>query len=184
MDYRQVVIHPQAHIAPNATIVGNVRIEREATILFNATLRGDYASRIVIGARSSVQENCCVHLGASNDCIVGEGVTVGHGAIIHGCTIGDNTLVGMGSIIMDGAVIGKNCIVGAGALVTGGTQIPDGMLVLGAPAKARRPLTDEEIAQNRVDADGYVAIGKDLVENGIAFDGAHLPNDIATIAVK
>ena len=118
MDYRQVVIHPQAHIAPRCT-----------------------------------QQFSC-------------------------------TLVGMGSIIMDGAVIGKNCIVGAGALVTGGTQIPDGMLVLGSPAKARRPLTDEEIAQNHVDAEGYVAIGKDLVENGIAFDGAHLPDDIATIAVK
>ena len=125
-----------------------------------------------------------MHLGAENECIIGRGVTVGHGAIIHGCTIGDNTLVGMGSIVMDGAVIGKNCIIGAGALVTGGTQIPDGMLVLGSPAKAKRALSDDEIAQNRVDAEGYVAIGKDLVTNGIIYSGANLPADIMTIAVK
>lgn len=183
MDYHQLKIHPEARIAPNATVIGNVTVEKDAVILFNATLRGDYGSQIVVGEGSSVQENCCVHLGAANNCIIGRGVTVGHGAIIHGCTIDDNTLVGMGSIIMDGAHIGKNCIVGAGALVTGGTQIPDGMLVLGSPAKARRPLTDEEIAQNRVDAEGYVAIGKDLVANNIIYSGANLPADISTIAV-
>ena len=114
---------------------------------------------------------------------MGSGVTVGHGAIIHGCTIGDNTLVGMGSVIMDGAVIGKNCIVGAGALVTGGTQIPDGTLVLGSPAKAKRALSQEEIAQNRVDADGYVAIGKELADNGIIYHGADIPRDLMTISL-
>lgn len=184
MDYYQLKIDPEARIAPNATVIGDVTVEKDAVILFNAALRGDYGSRIVVGEGSSVQENCCVHLGAASDCIIGRGVTVGHGAIIHGCTIGDNTLVGMGSIIMDGAVIGKDCIIGAGALVTGGTQIPDGMLVLGSPAKAKRPLSQEEIAQNRVDAEGYVAIGKDLVENGIIYDGASLPADIMTIAVR
>lgn len=183
MDYCQVVINPSSHIAPNATIIGNVHIGEDVTVLFNATLRGDCGSHIVIGARSNVQENCCIHLNAENDCIVGSGVTVGHGAIIHGCVIGDNTLVGMGSIIMNGAVIGKNCIVGAGSLVTGGTQIPDNTLVLGSPAKARRPLTDEEIAQNRVDAEGYVAIGKDLVENGIIYRGADIPRDLMTISL-
>lgn len=183
MDYRQLSIHPEARIAPNATVIGNVEIGKDSVILFNATLRGDYGSRIIVGERSSVQENCCVHLGASSMCSIGNDVTVGHGAILHGCTIGDNTLVGMGSIIMDGAVIGKNCIIAAGALVTGDTHIPDGMLVLGSPAKAKRPLSEDEIAQNGVDAAGYVAIGKDLVENGIIYDGAHLPSDIMTIAL-
>lgn len=184
MDYHQVKIHPEARIAPNATIIGSVVVGKDSVILFNATLRGDYGSSIIVGTGSSIQENCCVHLGASGDCVIGNGVTVGHGAIVHGCTIGDNTLVGMGSIIMDGAIIGKNCIVGAGALVTGGTHIPDGMLVLGSPAQARRALTDDEIAQNRVDAEGYVAIGKDLVENDIIFTGATLPTDIPTIALQ
>lgn len=184
MDYRQLEIHPEARIAPNATLIGNVSVDKDAVILFNATLRGDYGSKIVIGEGTSVQENCCVHLGAASDCVIGSGVTVGHGAIVHGCTIGDNTLVGMGSIIMDGANVGSNCIVGAGSLVTSGTQIPDGMLVMGSPAKVRRPLTDDKIAQNRVDAEGYVAIGKDLVENGIIYEGANLPRDIMTIAVK
>lgn len=183
MNYHQVTIDPGARIAENATIIGNVSIANDCTILFNATLRGDYGSRIEIGEGSNVQENCCVHLGAEHPCIVGKGVTVGHGAIIHGCTIGDGTLVGMRATVMDGAVIGKNCLIAAGALVTGGTIIGDGMLVVGSPAKAKRPLTDEEIEGNRIAAEGYVAIGKDLVDNGIIHSGTELPETIKTIAI-
>lgn len=184
MDYYQLKIDPEARIAHNATLIGNVTVEKDAVILFNATLRGDYGSRIVVGARSSVQENACVHLGAHSACLIGSGVTVGHGAIVHGCTIGDNTLVGMGSIVMDGATVGKNCMIGAGALITGGTHIPDGSLVVGSPAKARRLLTEDEIAENRAAADGYVAIGKDLAENGIIYTGATLPTTLMSIALK
>lgn len=184
MDYRQAVIHPEARIAKNATIVGDVVVEKDAVVLFNAVLRGDYGSRIVVGEGSNIQEGCCLHVGAKSDCVIGRGVTVGHGAIVHGCTIGDNTLVGMGSIVMDGAVIGENCIVAAGALVTSNTQVPDGMLVMGSPAKVRRPLTKQEIKQNRADAEGYVAIGKDLVDSGIAWAGDQIPADAPLIAVK
>ena len=96
MDYRQVTVHPESRIAPNATLVGNVEVAKDATILFNATLRGDYGSRIVVGEGSNVQESSCLHLDFNQDCIVGRGVTIGHGAVVHGCTLGDNVLVGMG----------------------------------------------------------------------------------------
>ena len=175
--------YPEARIAGNATVVGDVAIGKDALILFNATLRGDEGARIEVGEESNVQESCCLHVGSGHDCIIGRGVTVGHGAIVHGCTVGDGTLVGMGSIVMNGAVIGKNCIIGAGALVTEGMQVPDGMLALGFPAKVRRPLSQEEIAQTRTDAEHYVAIGKNLVENGIVYRGADLPENLPTIAV-
>ncbi|MEG0504874.1 MAG: gamma carbonic anhydrase family protein [Raoultibacter sp.] len=184
MNYYQLAIDPEACIAGNATIIGSVSIAKDCTILFNATLRGDYDSHIEIGEGSNVQENCCVHLGADHPCTIGKGVTIGHGAVVHGCTIGDGTLVGMRATVMDDAVIGKNCLVAAGALVTGGTIIEDGMLVVGSPAKAKRPLSAEEIEGNRVAAEGYVAIGKDLVENGIIHAGDKIPADIMTIAIR
>ena len=149
MDYRQVTVHPESHIAPNATLVGQVEVAKDATILFNATLRGDYGSRIVVGEGSNVQENSCLLLDFNQDCIVGRGVTIGHGAVVHGCTLGDNVLVGMGAVVMNGAVIGANSLVAAGALVTEGTQVPEGSLVVGVPAKVRRQLTLEEIEGNR-----------------------------------
>ena len=184
MNYRQVVVHPESRIAPNATIVGCVEIAKDATILFGATMRGDYGSRIRIGEGSNLQENACVHLDYDQDCIVGRGVTIGHGAIIHGCTIEDNALVGMGAVIMNGAVIGKNSLVAAGALVTEGTIVPEGSLVVGCPAKVRRQLTAEEIEANRVAAEGYANIGANLVADGILYAGAELPRDIRTIALK
>lgn len=113
MDYRQVTVHPESRIAPNATLVGHVEVAKDATILFNATLRGDYGSRIVVGEGSNVQENSCLHLDYNQDCIVGRGVTIGHGAVAHGCTLGDNVLVGMGAVVMNGAVIGANSLVAA-----------------------------------------------------------------------
>lgn len=182
-DYYQVHIHPQARIAPNATIIGNVSIEKDATVLFNATLRSEHGGRIIVGEGSNIQENCCVHLQSGQTCTVGRGVTVGHGAILHGCTIGDNTLVGMGSIVMDGAVVGKNCLVAAGALVTGNTVVPDNTLVMGAPARPRRTLTPEEIARNQSDAEEYLQVGDDLIKNGIIYSGENLPTNIMTIAI-
>ena len=98
MTYRQVTLHPAARIAPNATLVGHVEVAENATILFNACLRGDYGSRIAVGEGSNIQENACVHLDFDQDCLIGRGVTIGHGAVVHGCTLGDNVLVGMGAI--------------------------------------------------------------------------------------
>ena len=180
MNYRQVTVHPESRIAPNATLVGPVEVAKDATIRFNATLRGDYGSRIVVGEGSNVQENSCLHLDFNQDCIVGRGVTIGHGAVVHGCTLGDNVLVGMGAVVMNGAVIGANSLVAAGALVTEGTQ---GSLVVGVPAKVRRQLTLEEIEGNREAARGYAAIGRDLAEQGILYWGADIPADARTIAL-
>lgn len=184
MNYRQVVLHPESRIAPNATLVGCVEIAKDATILFGATLRGDYGSRIYIGEGSNLQENACVHLDYHRDCIVGRGVTIGHGAIIHGCTIEDNALIGMGAVVMNGAVIGKNSLVAAGSVVTEGTVVPEGSLAMGAPAKVRRALTLEEIEFNRNAALGYAEVGANLVADGILYAGADLPRDIRTIALK
>ena len=107
-----------------------------------------------------------MHVSRRFDTIIGDDVTVGHGAIVHGCTIGDGTIVGMGSIVIDGAKVGKNCLIGAGALVTGAANIPDGMLVIGSPAKAVRALTDEELAGNLASAEEYVKTGAKLVASG------------------
>lgn len=183
MDYRQLTISPEARIAPNATIIGKVSLAKDVTVFAGASLRGDYGSRIEVGEGSNIQEGVCVHVGATTPTVIGRGCTVGHGAIVHGCTIGDNVLVGMGSIVMDNAQVGDNCIIGAGALVTGGTQIPAGSLVIGSPAKVKRTLTDQEIAANRVDAQEYVEIGKDLVAQGLMHAGDALPNDSMTIAL-
>ncbi len=184
VDYRQVTVHPESRIAPNATLVGNVEVGKDATILFNATLRGDYGSKIVVGEGTNVQENCCLHLDYDQDCVIGSGVTIGHGAVVHGCTVGDNTLLGMGCVIMNGAIIGANSLVAAGALVTEGTIVPEGSLVVGAPAKVRRQLTPEEIEGNRLSAEGYAAIGRELADAGIIYEGRDLPRDIMTIALK
>lgn len=149
-------IHAAAYVAPGAVVLGDVTLCEGSSVLFNAVVRSEH-DVITIGARSNIQDNCTLHTDGGFPLTLGEGCTVGHGAILHGCTIGDNTLIGMGSIVMNGAVIGKNCVVGAGALVTQGTVIPDGSLVLGSPAKVRREVTEEEIAANRRSAAHYVA---------------------------
>lgn len=142
-------------IAPGAIVLGDVTIGEDVGIWYHATIRGD-KSTITIGKGSNIQDNAVVHVDTNYSVTIGENVTVGHGAIIHGCSIGDNTLVGMGAIVMNGAVIGNNCIVAAGALVTGGTVVPDNSLILGNPAKIKRPVTEEEIASNIRNAKEYV----------------------------
>ena len=174
MNYHSVSVHPKTYIARNATIVGDVRIAEDCAVLFNATLRGDVGGRILVGKGSNIQENVCVHVSHDGYTIIGERVTVGHGAIVHGCEIGDGTLVGMGAILIDGARIGRNCLIGAGALVTGTADIPDGMLVLGSPARAVRPLTEAELASVAAAAEEYVEVGRDLAENGIV-DVGYVP---------
>lgn len=133
-------IHLSAFIADNATLIGDVTISEQASIWFGAVLRGDI-NRIVIGARSNIQDRVVIHLADEFPAIVGELVTVGHGAIIHACAIRDEVLVGMGATILDGAEIGERTIVGANALVTAGMKIPSGSLVLGAPARVTRQLS-------------------------------------------
>lgn len=171
MDDLEQSIASSARIARNAIVVGDVLIGEDATILFNATVRGDLGRKVVIGDRTNVQELACLHVPTDADTIIGSDVSVGHGAIIHGCTIGDGTLVGMGAIVLDGAKVGRRCLIGAGALVTGKSDIPDGMLVIGSPAKVVRPLSDEEIAGLAANADEYVRIGKDLADQGLLEEG-------------
>jgi carbonic anhydrase/acetyltransferase-like protein (isoleucine patch superfamily) len=136
-------IHPTAWIVPGATVVGDVTLEEESSVWYSAVLRGDI-NRIVIGPRSNIQDNAVVHLDDAYPTILGELVTVGHSAIVHACRIDDEVLIGMGSIVLDGAEIGARSIIGANALVTLGMKIPPGSLVLGSPAKIRRQLSLDE----------------------------------------
>ena len=137
-------INKNTYISESVDIIGNVEIDKNANIWFGTRLRGDM-NKIVIGANTNIQENSVVHVDVNSPCIIGKDVTIGHGAIIHGCTISDNVLVGMGSIILNNAKIGKNTIIGAGSLVTQGKSFKDGVLILGNPAKIVRELTDDEI---------------------------------------
>ena len=152
---RQPVIDPGAHIAQGAVVRGDVRIARDASIWYNAVLRGD-VDGISVGEGSNIQDGCVVHVDAGAPVRIGAHVTIGHGAIVHGCTIGDASLVGMGAIILNGAVIGEGCIVGAGALVTQGKHIPAGTLVMGSPARTIRAVTPAEREHNLANARAYV----------------------------
>lgn len=148
-------ISETAYIAEGARVIRDVVLEDNSSVWFNAVLRGD-ESYIVVGEGSNIQDNCVLHCGKGYPTIVGRYVTVGHLALLHGCTVGDNTLIGMHSTVMNGARIGSNCIIGAGSLVTGGTVIPDNSLALGRPARVIRQVTEKEIASNRDDADFYI----------------------------
>ena len=138
-----------ARVARGAVLVGEVTLGEESSVWYNAVVRADNAP-IVIGARSNIQDCCVLHVDEGHPIQIGDGVTVGHGAILHGCTIGDNSLIGMGAVVLNGAQIGKNCIIGASALVTQGMQVPDGSMLLGVPARVRRPLTEEEITALKI----------------------------------
>ena len=149
-------------VAPGAHVIGQVTLGRDVGIWFGCVLRGDNEP-IRIGARSNIQEMTMIHTDPRFPVVIGEGCTIGHRAIIHGCTIGDNSLIGMGAIVLNGARIGKNCLIGAGALVTEGKEIPDGSLVMGMPGRVVRPLDEEAIASLRSSADRYVANWKRYV---------------------
>ena len=155
-------INKKVFIAPGAYVVGNIRLGKMVGIWYNAVLRGD-SDAIEICDQSNIQDNCTIHTDFGYKVEIGKGVSIGHNAIIHGCKIGDNSVIGMGSIILNGAKIGSNCIIGAGSLITGNTIIPDNSLAFGNPAKIIRPLTDEEIEANRHNAAHYVK----LVEQNI-----------------
>ena len=143
-------------VAPDAFVIGSVRLGQGVGIWFGAVLRGDNEP-IVIGRNTNIQEHCILHTDMGFPLTVGEVCTVGHRAVLHGCTVGDNCLIGMGAIVLNGARIGDNCLIGAGALVPEGREIPAGSLVLGMPGKVARPLSADEIGRNRLSAAHYVA---------------------------
>ncbi len=143
-------------VAPNATLIGRVRLEIDASVWFGAVLRGDQ-EWIAIGERSNVQDNCVLHTDMGFPLVIGPDCTIGHMAMLHGCTIGPNTLIGIGAVVLNGARVGANCLVGAKALITEGKVIPDGSMVMGAPGKVVRTLTDAEIARNKAAAAHYAA---------------------------
>ena len=196
MDFEGVnpIINKNTYISESVDIVGEVKVEENANIWFGARLRGD-VNEIVIGENTNVQENSVIHVDITSSCIIGKNVTIGHGAIIHGCNISDNVLVGMGSIILNNAKIGKNTIIGhgaiihgcnisdnvlvgmgsiilnnakigkntiigAGSLITQGKEFPEGVLILGNPAKVIRELTKVEIESIKKSADNYVSLSK------------------------
>lgn len=150
-------------MAESAVVRGDVEMGAGCTVWHNATIRGDMAP-IRIGKETNIQDNAVVHVDYGFPTDIGDGVTVGHSAIVHGCSVGDHSLIGMGAIILNGAKIGKNCIVGAGALVTQNKEFADGTLIVGSPAKAVRELTPEEIQHNRDNALAYIEEGKTINE--------------------
>ncbi|MDD9722714.1 gamma carbonic anhydrase family protein [Sulfitobacter sp. PR48] len=147
-------VHGNAWVAPDANVIGNVVLEDESSVWFGSTLRGDNEV-IHVGRGSNVQENCVFHTDMGYPLTIGENCTIGHKVMLHGCTIGDNTLIGMGATILNGARIGRNCLIGAGALITEGKEIPDGSLVMGAPGKVVRQLDEEAIAKLTTSARHY-----------------------------
>ena len=148
-------VHTQAWVAPSAQVMGQVSVGAGASIWFGTVVRGD-TERITIGADSNIQDASVLHADAGQPLVIGERVTVGHQAMLHGCTVGDESLIGIGAIVLNGAKIGKNCLVGAGALVTEGKEFPDGSMILGSPAKVVRQLSPEEIEGLRRSAQHYV----------------------------
>lgn len=148
-------IHESVYIAEGAMVLGDVEAGEDSSIWFHATVRADRA-KITIGEGSNIQDNAVVHVDEGFPVTIGNQVTIGHSAIIHGCTIGNNTLVGMGAIVLNGAKIGENCVIGAGALVTQNMLVPDGSLVIGCPGKVMRRITLQEIEANRRNAAEYV----------------------------
>lgn len=147
------------YIAPNAQVMGNVEMDPASSVWFGAVLRGDN-DLIKIGARSNIQDNSVLHTDPGMPLTIGEGVIIGHQVMLHGCTIGDNTLIGIGATVLNGAKIGKNCLIGAHALITEGKDIPDNSMVVGAPGKIIRTLNEQQIAMLKLNAEVYVANAK------------------------
>ena len=148
-------IAASAFVAPDAVIIGDVELAEESSIWFKAILRGDI-ERITVGRGSNIQDGSVMHTDPDNPCIVGEHVTVGHKTMLHGCNIGNNTLIGIGATLLNGSKIGANCIVGAHSLVTENKTFPDNVLIMGAPAKIARELHPDELDKLRANADRYV----------------------------
>jgi len=164
MKYRlgesEVTLVGEGHfIAPNAAVIGDVTLHESSSVWFGCVIRGD-AERIEVGARSNIQDGTVMHADPGFPLVVGEDVTVGHNAMLHGCTIGDGSLVGINAVVLNGAKIGKGCLIGANALVTEGIEVPDGAMVLGSPGKIKTTLSQEQQQGLRLSAEHYVANGQ------------------------
>ncbi|MEX1279920.1 MAG: gamma carbonic anhydrase family protein [Acidimicrobiia bacterium] len=159
MTLAQPTIDPTAFVAPTATLWGDVRIGRRAVLLPGVVMRAELEP-IEVGEESNVQDNVVFHVDEGYPLTLGRRVTIGHAAILHGCTVGDRALVGIAATVLNGAVIGERAMVAAGSLVTPGTEIPAGMLAMGSPAKVRRPLTDDELAHNDRGVDTYLGFAE------------------------
>ncbi|MDF1566736.1 MAG: gamma carbonic anhydrase family protein [Spirochaetaceae bacterium] len=164
------ILGERVFIAPGADVIGKVTLHEDVGIWFNTTVRGDLEI-IVIGRGTNVQDGCSVHTDRGFPTTIGENVTIGHNCVIHGCTIGDGTLVGMGSVVLSGAKIGRNCLIGGGSLVTGSMEVPDGMLVLGSPARVVKPIHEgvrakglDNAANYVIQKDKYLSMGIGAVE--------------------
>src|SRR3954469_21550502 len=154
------------YIATGAVVIGDVTLGDFSSVWYNAVLRGDI-NRIVVGKYTNIQDNAVLHLADEFPCLVGDYVTIGHTAIVHACTVGNETLIGMGAVVLDGAVIGNQCLIGAKALVTQNSKIPDGSLVLGAPARVIRPLREDERGALRQSAEKYARNAAYCLQHGI-----------------
>jgi carbonic anhydrase/acetyltransferase-like protein (isoleucine patch superfamily) len=148
-------VHPTAWVADNAQVMGRVTLAEDASVWFGVVIRGD-TSTITVGKGSNVQDNSVLHADVGMPLVIGEGVTVGHQVMLHGCTVGNHSLIGIGAIVLNGAKIGNNCLVGAGALVTEGKEFPDGSMIIGSPAKAVRMLSPEQMEGLKMSAKHYV----------------------------
>lgn len=160
-----VKISESANVVKEAVVVGDVTVEEECTILFHAVLRGD-VEKIIVGRCSNIQDNCTIHADTRYPTLIGAHATVGHNAVLHGCTVGAGSLIGMGAVILNGAKIGRECLIGAGSLVLEGQVIPDGSLAVGNPAKVKRMLTDAERRRLYESSQDYVQVGRNLKAEG------------------
>ena len=156
-------IDESCYLSESVDIIGDVRIEKDVNVWFGTRIRADI-NKVSIGENSNIQENSVIHVDANSPVTMGKNVTVGHNVIIHGCEIADNVLVGMGTTILNNAKIGKNTIIGASSLVTQGKKFPEGVLILGNPAKVIRELTNDEIESIQRSADNYVTLSKKYIK--------------------
>ena len=179
MKLDEVKLDPECYLARNCTLLGDITIGKHSSVYPGVVMRAE-REPITIGANTNIQDNCVIHVEYDFPCTIGNNVTVGHNATVHGATVKDNTIIGMNSVILDGAVVGKNCIIGAGAVVTKGSIIPDGSLVMGVPAKVRGQLSDEDRAYTQTSADDYQREASELAEAGFFYTGKNIPHDLPT----
>jgi len=170
---KQPRLGENVYIARGAVVLGDVSLGDHSSVWYNAVLRGDI-NRIEVGHHSNIQDNAVIHLADEFPCIIGNWVTVGHSAVVHACTVGDESLIGIGAVVLDGAKIGRQCLIGAKSLVTPGVEIPDGAMVFGAPGKVVRILSAGEREKLKIWAEKYVHNGAYCLKNGINV-GAPLP---------
>ena len=150
-------IHPSVYVAEGARVVGDVTLGENCSVWCNAVIRADQ-SPVILGKECNVQDNVVIHEDEVYSVTIGDRVSIGHGSILHGCNIGDNSIIGMGSILLNGVTIGKNCLIGAGSLLTGGMQVPDGSVVYGSPAKIMRKASEKDLAYMQKNAEKYIRL--------------------------